>query len=310
MSYSYADRKRAESAVPQTEKRNGPGPSQDALRAGTVKPTAEQMGHRVDLPNAIREKMEGAFGADLSAVKLYESEAVADAGANAITQGANIAFAPGMLDFSSYGGQALLGHELSHVVSQARGEVTGGGFLNDHALEARADREGAMAASGQTVAMPTAAMSGVSAAAAAGPMQADKLSRKNAAISQANEIETAFTNDVYSQDPRKARDRSAFEELVQNASPRALRELSKRSRIQQDKYERHRKGQYTFQERLAGEDDYGPDPRQERKYRQQKVLLYMNMDRAAKAVRKGEGYRIDRTFDDFYRERKRGIWEG
>ena len=122
--------------------------------------------------------MESAFGADLSAVKLYESDAVAEAGANAVTRGANIAFAPGMLDFTSYGGQALLGHELSHVVSQARGEVSGGGFLNDASLEARADREGAMAAAGQTVSMPTAAMSGVSAAAASGPMQANKLTHK------------------------------------------------------------------------------------------------------------------------------------
>ncbi len=55
-----------------------------------------------------------------------------------LSRGSSIAFAPGMLDFSSYGGQALLGHEISHVVSQARGEVTGGGFLNDQALEARA----------------------------------------------------------------------------------------------------------------------------------------------------------------------------
>ena len=149
-----------------------------ALRAGAVMPTPNQMGRRVDLPDAMRAKMESAFGADLSAVKLYESEAVADAGANAVTRGSDIAFAPGMLDFTSYGGQALLGHEISHVVSQARGEVTGGGFLNDHALEARADREGAMAAAGQQIAMPVASMSSVTAAPAAGPMQADKAEEK------------------------------------------------------------------------------------------------------------------------------------
>ncbi len=147
----------------------------DALRTGAAQPTAEQMGRRVDLPDAMRTKMESAFGADLGAVKLYESQAVADTGAKAITRGSDIAFAPGMLDFSSFGGQALLGHELSHVVSQARGEVTGGGFLNDRALEARADREGAMAAAGQTVAMPAAAMSSVTAAPSAGPMQAKKV---------------------------------------------------------------------------------------------------------------------------------------
>ncbi len=177
MSYAYANRKKAENTGPVTEA-GGQGPALDDLRSGAAKPTSGQMGHRVDLPDAMREKMESAFGADLSAVKLYESEAVSEAGANAVTQGSNIAFAPGMLDFSSFGGQALLGHEISHVVSQARGEVTGGGFLNDHALEARADREGAMAAAGQQIAMPASAMSSASAAPAAGPMQADKMDRR------------------------------------------------------------------------------------------------------------------------------------
>ncbi len=162
----------------------------EALRPGAVPPTG-QMGRRVDLPDAMRAKMENAFGADLSAVKLYESRAVADAGARAVTQGGNIAFAPGMLDFTSYGGQALLGHEISHVVSQARGEVTGGGFLNDHALEARADREGAMAAAGQRIAAPTAALSSASSAPAAGPMQANKDARRRKQAEQYRQNEAA-----------------------------------------------------------------------------------------------------------------------
>ncbi len=173
MSHAYADKKQ----TPKSADRAGRAAKTsvpDPLRTGVSHSAAGQKGRRVDLPDVMREKMENAFGADLSAVRLYESEAVADAGASAITQGSDIAFAPGALDFTSYGGRALLGHEISHVVSQARGEVTGGGFLNDRALEARADREGAMAAAGQTVAMPTAAMSPVSAASAAGPMQAKK----------------------------------------------------------------------------------------------------------------------------------------
>ncbi len=173
MSYEYAGRRRTEASAGKTEAVPAQ-PSLDALRSGAAAPTAEQMGRRVDLPDAMREKMESAFGADLSAVKLYESETVAEAGANAVTQGSDIAFAPGMLDFTSFGGQALLGHEISHVVSQARGEVAGGGFLNDASLEARADREGAMAAAGQEIAAPMTAMSSVSAAPSAGPMQAKK----------------------------------------------------------------------------------------------------------------------------------------
>ena len=150
-------------------------PSMDALRAGTAAPTPDMLGHKVDLPGALRARMESSFGADLSGVQLYESQAVADAGAEAITQGSRIAFAPGKLDFASTGGQALLGHEISHAVSQARGEVTGNGFLQSHALEARADHEGMLAAMGQPVsAAPIGAISDVSAASAAGPMQAKK----------------------------------------------------------------------------------------------------------------------------------------
>ena len=147
----------------------------NALRAGTAAPTPDMLGHKVDLPGALRARMESSFGADLSGVQLYESQTVADAGAEAITQGSHIAFAPGKLDFASTGGRALLGHEISHAVSQARGEVTGNGFLQSHALEARADHEGMLAAMGQPIsAAPVGAISDVSAASAAGPMQAKK----------------------------------------------------------------------------------------------------------------------------------------
>ena len=121
MSYQYATRKRTETAAPQTEKAAPAAPSMDALRAGAAAPTQQMLGHKVDLPNAIRQKMEDSFQADLSSVQLYESQAVADAGAKAMAQGNRIAFAPGQLDLTSSSGQALLGHELSHVVSQARG---------------------------------------------------------------------------------------------------------------------------------------------------------------------------------------------
>ncbi len=151
--------------------------STESLLSGQASPSAENLGRKIDLPGAIRSKMETSFGADLSGVQLYESQAVADAGANAVTMGSKIAFAPGKLDFASQGGQALLGHELSHAISQARGEVSGAGFLNDHALEARADREGALAAAGETVySGPVTPLSASSVTAAAGPMQAKKIS--------------------------------------------------------------------------------------------------------------------------------------
>ena len=116
--------------------------------SGQATPTAAQKGQPFDLDAAMKAKMENAFG-DLSAVKFYKSQAVGDAGAEAIAQGNEIAFAPGMADFSTKAGQERLGHELSHVMSQRSGQVRGSGFLNNASLEARADREGAMAAAGQ-----------------------------------------------------------------------------------------------------------------------------------------------------------------
>ena len=223
MDHTYAERK-APDRSPSPEKTvNTQGPSMQALSSGAAKPTPRQMGHRVDLPNAMRSKMENAFGADLSALKLFESQSVADAGAKAVAQGNRIAFAPGMLDFSSYGGQALLGHEISHVVSQQRGEVRGGGFLHDHVLEARADREGAMAAAGQQIAAPTAALSEVSAASAAGPMQAggkDDRRRAQADKYRQNEI-NAYDKFIMADDPTEREEYRA--EYIKNRDLKAGR---------------------------------------------------------------------------------------
>ncbi len=151
MSQIYQARRRVQDApAEQKFETSVPGPSMQELAAGTM-PSTEQMGRRVDLPDAIREKMEASFGADFSGVKLYESQTVADAGAEAMTMGSNVAFAPGQLDLTSTAGQALLGHELSHVVSRARGESAGRGFLADAGLEAQADRQGMLAAQGESV---------------------------------------------------------------------------------------------------------------------------------------------------------------
>ena len=171
MSYTYTQRKKQENEI------NGSKPHSRGEES--VLPNSAQiseLGHQVGMPEVMREKMEDSFGMDLSGVKLYENKAVGDAGAEAVAQGNKIAFAPGKLDFSSTGGQELLGHEISHVASQARGEVQRSGFVNDSALEARADKEGSMAARGQSVTAgyggASAPLSSASAASAAAPMQA------------------------------------------------------------------------------------------------------------------------------------------
>ena len=136
-----------------------------------------QLGTGHAMPEPVQAKMEESFGADFSGVRLFESPVVSDNGAQAVASGKNIAFAPGQLDLNSSKGLGLLGHELSHVASQARGVVSGHGFVNDSALEHKADAEGAKAASafdslsGQTLTpMSTAGAP----ASPAGPMQAKK----------------------------------------------------------------------------------------------------------------------------------------
>ena len=183
MNYSYAQIKKKSSKKADAESFFG-GKKDSSLPNSTQ---LANLGHQVDMPVVMREKMEDSFGMDLSNVKLYENKAVGKAGAEAVAQGNKIAFAPGKLDFSSTSGRALLGHEISHVASQARGEVKGSGLVNDSALEARADREGNIAARGMRVSAgyggATAALSNASTASAAGPMQA-KSGRKKEPVDE------------------------------------------------------------------------------------------------------------------------------
>lgn len=112
----------------------------------------------VPLPEEVRRKMERAFGADFSEVRIHEADSAATAvGAKAFTQGSEIHFAPGEYDPGSTLGLELLGHELAHVVQQAQGRVAATGergglpASDDSWLEHEADQMGARAARGQEV---------------------------------------------------------------------------------------------------------------------------------------------------------------
>jgi len=103
------------------------------------------------LPSDVRTKMETAFAADFSDVRVHIGHDATALGAIAYTWGTNIHFAPGQYNPHSIQGQKLLGHELWHVVQQRTGRVKnpfGGGVavVQDHALEAEADRMGIKAA--------------------------------------------------------------------------------------------------------------------------------------------------------------------
>jgi len=103
------------------------------------------------IPDQVRAKMESAFGMDFSDVRVHVGQEAASIGAIAYTWGTNIHFAPGQYNPHTIQGQKLLGHELWHVVQQKSGRVnnpfgSGVAVVQDHALEAEADRMGIKAA--------------------------------------------------------------------------------------------------------------------------------------------------------------------
>jgi Domain of unknown function (DUF4157) len=103
------------------------------------------------LPEAVRVKMEAALRADFSNVRVHVGPQAERIGAIAFTVGSDIYFAPGRYQPDTLQGQQLLGHELTHVVQQRAGRVrnplsTGLAVVQDHALEAEADRLGQRAA--------------------------------------------------------------------------------------------------------------------------------------------------------------------
>lgn len=151
--------------------RTRPWPGKRATADGIPRPPVQRKasGHRatsaevqtrtgggVPLPEDVRRKMERAFGADFSEVRIHEADGAATAvGAKAFTQGSEIHFAPGEYDPGSTLGLELLGHELAHVVQQAQGRVAATGergglpASDDSWLEHEADQMGARAARDQ-----------------------------------------------------------------------------------------------------------------------------------------------------------------
>lgn len=118
----------------------------DAFRVALQPKTGGQ-----PLPSEVRAKMETAFGADFSDVRVHVGHEASRIGAIAYTWGSNIHFAPGHYNPHTLQGQKVLGHELWHVVQQKSGRVqnpfgSGVAVVQDHSLEAEADRMGLKAA--------------------------------------------------------------------------------------------------------------------------------------------------------------------
>ncbi|MEH1930296.1 eCIS core domain-containing protein [Nostoc sp.] len=123
-------------------------------------------GSRGSMPAPVRSKMENSFGANFGDVNIHtDSDQAKSMGALAFTQGSNVHFAPGQYNPQSSSGQALLGHELTHVVQQRAGRVAvpdqskGAPINADPSLETEADQIGAKAANGEQVQVPGATSS-------------------------------------------------------------------------------------------------------------------------------------------------------
>lgn len=103
------------------------------------------------LPDGVRQRMESFFKTDFSDVRVHVGSHASAIGAVAFTIGSSLHFAPGQFQPDTPRGLQLIGHELAHVVQQRAGRVRnpfgqGVAVVQDHHLEAEADRLGALAA--------------------------------------------------------------------------------------------------------------------------------------------------------------------
>lgn len=114
-----------------------------AKRKHSVPTVQNRLGHGTPIQSGTRGRMESAFGADFSAVRLHhDQEAVQlteDMNAHALTVGEDIAFNQSEFQPGNPVGDAMLAHELAHVVQQRQGTVAGS-EADEPAVEADADR--------------------------------------------------------------------------------------------------------------------------------------------------------------------------
>ena len=130
----------------------GTGGATSAIAAAAVDEHQASDGRALD--PAIKQKMEAAFGADFSAVKVHTdgaaNQAAGGINARAFAQGSNVFFGQGQYDPESHEGQHLIAHELAHVVQTGGSKgapvqakalgVSSPGDGAEHAADAAADK--------------------------------------------------------------------------------------------------------------------------------------------------------------------------
>lgn len=110
------------------------GLARKAEGEGEVAPEVESAIERArgggqSLEGGVRRKMESAFGADFSSVRVHTDQRAHElnqaVNALAFTTGQDIFFRDGLYEPASSGGQELLAHELTHVVQQGGEKIHG-----------------------------------------------------------------------------------------------------------------------------------------------------------------------------------------
>jgi hypothetical protein len=107
------------------------------------------------LPQPLLARMGRSFGEDFAKVRIHQGPGPSTVGAVALAQGSDLHFAPGHYRPGTPAGDALIGHELTHVVQQRRGQASGWSgeraITRDRLLEHEARQQGHLAARGDPV---------------------------------------------------------------------------------------------------------------------------------------------------------------
>lgn len=121
----------------------GPGGPREADPASV----RQQLGKGEALPGDVRSRMESAFGTSFSGVRLHADSTGAslssELNARAFTVGEHVAFGAGEFQPGTIAGDALIAHELAHVVQQggaSHHQAMGKSEDGESALEADADQ--------------------------------------------------------------------------------------------------------------------------------------------------------------------------
>ena len=129
-------------------------PQRKAAGGAPMSSAQRARGAGAPLPPATRQKMERSFLTGFDRVRVHEGDAASAIAAHAYADGEDLHFAPGRYQPGTTAGDALIGHELAHVVQQREGRVSApqgkdSPIVDDPGLEAEADRMGEAAAAGR-----------------------------------------------------------------------------------------------------------------------------------------------------------------